>query len=117
MELRRFDDAATFYGDAGEFLLEHEAEHNLILGICMRLVANSARSGNPPYLATVHAGGAIIAVAVMTPPWNLVLSLAPPEALPLIAADVHMQYAMLRAYAFSEKGIPSSISAPAALPL
>lgn len=95
MELRRFDNAAIFYDHTRELLLAHEAEHNLILGICKRLVANPARFGSAPYLTAVRAGGTVVAVAVMTPPWNLMLSLAPPEALPLIAADVHTRYPTL----------------------
>ena len=95
MELRRFDDAAIFYNPTRGFLLAHEAEHNLILGICERLVANTAHYGSAPSLAAVHAEGAVVAVAVMTPPWNLVLSLSPPQALPLIAADLHTQHPTL----------------------
>ena len=69
MDLRRFDDAATFLGRAGDFLLAREAEHNLLLGICAELRRRpDYYGGDPPYLATVEAGGAVVAVAVRPPP-------------------------------------------------
>ncbi len=50
----------------------------------------------PPYLVIVEAGGAPVAAALMTPPHNLVLSLSDaPEALRLIAEDVHCRHPVL----------------------
>jgi predicted GNAT family acetyltransferase len=84
-------DAGEFYRRAGDFLCEYEAHHNLILGLAANMVREPGRVENP-YLATVEDNGRVIAAALRTPPYNLVLSLAPPEAIPIIAKDaVEMQ--------------------------
>jgi predicted GNAT family acetyltransferase len=95
MELRRFDDPAAFFDHARPFLLAHEAHHVLMLSICARLIAAPEAFTDAPYLATVDADGMAVAAAVMTPPHNVVLSLAVPDALPLIAADLHTRYGTL----------------------
>lgn len=95
MELRRFDDPAGFFDHVRPFLLAHEAHHVLILSLCARLIATPEQFAGTPYLATVEAGGTVLAVVVMTPPYNLTFSLAPPDALPLIAADLHARYGPL----------------------
>ena len=91
MELQRFADVASFYGRSEPFLLQREAEHNLILGICAVLKYRPDTYGDgPPYFATVEDGGVVLAAAVRTPPHNLVLShLAGIDALDLFAGDLH----------------------------
>ncbi len=89
MRLERFDDTAEFYGCAQAFLLAREAEHNLMLGLCAAL-----RQGNvyqqPPYLAVVEDEGEVIAVAMRTPPYRLILSeMADTRPIPLMGQDVH----------------------------
>jgi hypothetical protein len=60
---------------AGDFLGEREAEHNLIFGICSHVRAQpNAYGDRPPYLAAVTSGGRVVAAALRTPPFNLVLS-------------------------------------------
>ena len=89
MELTRFVDVHRFYAQAEDYLLTHEAHHNLIFGICTRLMEQPEYAAQPPYFALVHEAGAIVAAALMTPPHNLVLALARVDAaLKLIAADV-----------------------------
>ncbi len=96
MELRRFHEADDFLQRAGRFLLQHEAHHNLILGICGELKRHPDRIEQPPYLAIVEERDAVVAAAAMTPPHNLVLSLVEdPQALPPIAADVFEHYGAL----------------------
>ncbi len=89
MQLARFNDAAEFYGCAQTFLLAQEAEHNLMLGLCAAL-----RQGNvyqqPPYLAVVEDAGEVIAVAMRTPPYRLILSeMADTRPLQVIVDDVY----------------------------
>ena len=80
--------APAFLGVAGDFLVEREAEHNLIFGICATLTADPGYSSGP-YLATVSAGGRVVGAGVMTPPWNLVLSCTDhPGAPTALAADL-----------------------------
>jgi predicted GNAT family acetyltransferase len=93
MHLERYTDAASFYQRAEPFLLAHEAEHNLQLGICTTLLRQPEVYPLPPYLGVVEEDGEIITVALRTPPHNLILSLIPrtdraPEALALLARDV-----------------------------
>jgi predicted GNAT family acetyltransferase len=76
MHLERFIDVAAFYQRAESFLLTHEAEHCLMLGICATLQRASDPDAPPPYLATVEQEGAVALAALRTPPHNLVLSLA-----------------------------------------
>jgi predicted GNAT family acetyltransferase len=96
MELRRFDSIEEFYGRAESFLLEREAEHNLILGLCTNLRRYPERIEQPPYMATVERDGQVVAVALRTPPHNLVLSyVAAAEAIPLLATELHDEYKTL----------------------
>jgi predicted GNAT family acetyltransferase len=89
LRVERFDTAPAFLDAAGEFLAEREAEHNLIFGICANLAADPGFPTSPPYLAAVSHGDRVVLAAVMTPPWNLVLSwTAEPEALAAMAGDL-----------------------------
>jgi predicted GNAT family acetyltransferase len=75
--IRRFDSAALFMMAAGPFLAPREAQHNLLYGVTSNLISDEAH-GLPleprPYLAVVSDAGRIIAAAMMTPPFNIVLS-------------------------------------------
>jgi predicted GNAT family acetyltransferase len=75
MQLERFSDVAAFSQSAEGFLLAHEAEHCLMLGICATLLRAPDPDAPPPYLATVAHEGEIVIAALRTPPYNLVLSL------------------------------------------
>ena len=92
-KLRRWQDVAAFRERAEPFLVEREAENNLLLGICSGLIQQPSLYGqDPPYLATVERAGAVVLAAMMTPPWNVVLSAtAVPEALDLVAGDLFGQ--------------------------
>jgi predicted GNAT family acetyltransferase len=87
--VERFSTAAQLLAAARPFLAEREAEHNLIFGICANLTADPGVSSGPPYLAVVRNGGRVTAAALMTPPWNVVLSCtADPSAVAALAADL-----------------------------
>ncbi len=105
LRLNRFADPAAFMDRSQTFLVAREAEHNLLLGIGGNLVADPGRLPGTPYLATVDRGEAVAAVALMTPPYNLQLSLTEePEALDLIARDVRAAH-----------GSPPGVVGPAAV--
>ncbi|PSB18627.1 GNAT family N-acetyltransferase [filamentous cyanobacterium CCP2] len=90
MQLHRFDHIQAFYDRSQTYLLQHEAEHNLLLGISHTLLNYPDRYPNPPYLVTVEQSGEIVAIAMRTPPHKLLLSKARNlDALALIAQDVH----------------------------
>jgi uncharacterized protein len=86
MDLITFQDAEGFLAKAQVWLEEHEAENNLILGIVIRLQETPERIQAPPFLGSVQDVGVLLIVAMMTPPFNLVLSGQPDaDALKLLA--------------------------------
>lgn len=78
MKVQRFRDAAAFSRRAEPYLVRDEAAHCLAIGICgsLRSVPPKQLAGAQPpiYLALVTEGDAVLAVALRTPPYNLVLS-------------------------------------------
>jgi len=75
LRLQRFSTVDGFLGLAGAFLADREAEHNLILGICHNLLASPALFKAPPYFAAVtNTDELVVAAAMQTPPWQVVLS-------------------------------------------
>jgi uncharacterized protein len=72
--LRTFATVEGFLGVARDFLVEREAEHNLILGICDTLLSLPGAYKHEPYLAAMVDDDQVVGVAVRTPPWELVLS-------------------------------------------
>jgi predicted GNAT family acetyltransferase len=128
VHLQRFDDIQAFAARAEPFLLAHEAEHCLPLGILSTLQAQQNPWGaDAPYLALVEDdAGAVVLAAVRTPPYGLIVSLPASDeqaaALALVAADVRALYralpgvngpaAISRAFAKQWQaltGVPSSI--------
>ena len=118
MRLIRFADPAAFSERATPFLIRHEAEHNLLLGITGGLVRAGARpapAGAParrPYLALLEdeRDGAVLAVAVRTA-HLLVLSRIAPEAAPAALSGVAADLA-----AGGDPGVAGDPLSPAALP-
>jgi len=89
MDLRRYDDVGAFLAAAETFLVAREAEHNLILGVTSNLRAAPEEFAGGPYLATVLANGRIVAAAMQTPPFHLVLSeIDHPGAITALADDL-----------------------------
>lgn len=89
MQLHRFNHIKEFWHRAQDYLLQYEAEHNLLLGISHTLLHDPDRYLEPPYLAIVETNGKILASAICTPPYKLVLSKAQElQALTLIAQDL-----------------------------
>jgi predicted GNAT family acetyltransferase len=89
MRLDRYARAADFLAAAGDFLVAREAEHNLILGIASSLAEATDQDDDPAYLAVVRDGARVVAAALRTPPYNLVLSeVDDDEALAALATDL-----------------------------
>jgi len=88
MELRRYDDVDTFLAAATPYLVEREAEHNLIFGVASTLRGDPGQYSGPPYLATVQDGDRVVMAALRTPPFSLVLSEVEDRgAIELLAGD------------------------------
>ena len=73
MKIDRLDDAGAFLAEAEQLLLADEARHNLILGI-----AGTVRDAPELYplrsFWLVRYGDEVVAAALRTPPYNLVLA-------------------------------------------
>src|SRR5262245_32010367 len=71
VRVRRFSDAASFLEEAGSFLEEREALHNLPLSIARRCASDPGRYAGPNLFAVVEEASAgrpaIRGVAMMTP--------------------------------------------------
>ena len=90
MKVCRFEDANQFYQRAKDYLLTQEILNNLLLGICDQLIHHPEIYDSQPYLAIVETNGEVIAVAMRTPPRNLILSNVKDSAvLEAIAQDLH----------------------------
>jgi len=89
LRLQRFASVEAFLGVAGVYLGDREAEHNLIFGICHNLLASPGLYSTPPYFAVVtNADEVVVAAAMQTPPWQVVLSeIEDSRAIELLVAD------------------------------
>lgn len=96
MKIERFTDVTAFDERVSAFLLEREAEHNLMLGLIRQLAQHPDHYDAPPYLATVSDGDTLVGVSLRTPPHNVILSHIAPEHLAavcdLLVADYHATY-------------------------
>ncbi|HEY6299410.1 MAG TPA: GNAT family N-acetyltransferase [Candidatus Binatus sp.] len=73
-QIQFFSDAGQFLERVQPFLLRREAEHCLILGLLGGLRAGDQWGAAPPLMGLVEEKGEVAAVALMTPPRNLILS-------------------------------------------
>lgn len=74
MQTISYDDAANFLTETQEELEAREALNSLVLGICLRLAQHPERIETPPTLKAVRDEERLVLAAVMTPPFNIVLS-------------------------------------------
>lgn len=90
MKLRRFEDGKQFDKEVKEYLLKQEALHNLQLGIIHTLIYHPKMYQSQVYLASVEVKKDIVAVAMRTPPYPLLLSkIKDKAALGIIAQDLY----------------------------
>jgi predicted GNAT family acetyltransferase len=85
-ELRRHAHVNEFAERALPWLLQSEAEHNLILGIIAQVKASAG--ANAPYFATVEADGSVVGCAFRTPPYKFGVTRMPHGAIPHLVNDV-----------------------------
>jgi uncharacterized protein len=89
-QIKFFSDAEQFLERVQPFLLKREAEHCLILGLLDGLRAGYQWGAAPPLMGLVEKSGEVAAVALMTPPRNLILSwMADDSALDAIARELY----------------------------
>jgi len=88
--MKLFSDAGQFLERVQTFLLRREAEHCLILGLLDGLRAGEQWGTEPPLMAFVENHNEVAAVALMTPPHNLIISwTADDSTLDAIARELH----------------------------
>ena len=83
----RHEDVSTFAERAGPWLLQAEAENNLLLSIIERLRANP-NNDSSPYHATIERDGVVAGCAFRTPPHKFGVTEVPLAAIPLLVRDV-----------------------------
>lgn len=89
MKIHHFDNPQQYYERVKYYLLQHEADHSLILGMSNTLIRSFEHFSQQPYLVAVE-DETILAVALRTPPLKLILSKAVnTEAIALIAQDLY----------------------------
>ncbi len=75
MNITRYSDAGAFGEMVLPFLLQHEAENNLMIGIILRLADGTGKWGDePPLLCAVEENGAVVGAMTQTPPYNVIFS-------------------------------------------
>ena len=88
MDVRHHANVNSFLAGAGDFLGAREAEHNLIFGIASTLRVAPEQYADAPYLATVEHDAEVVAAAIQTPPFRLILSeIDDPAAITALAVD------------------------------
>ena len=85
----RHASAEAFLERAQAWLVQHEAENNLILSIAAQLVKAPKHDA---YFATVEAHGAIVGCAFRTPPHKLSVTRMPNEAADVLAGHVTREF-------------------------
>jgi predicted GNAT family acetyltransferase len=73
VKIIKFDNPRTYQAAVNEYLLVHEAENNLPLGILSNMIAGEFLD-NPPYLALVEQEGEILITVMRTPPYPALIS-------------------------------------------
>ena len=73
MKLSTYPSADGFLDVALQPLLQEEEKNNLILGVSMRVRAGRKYGEEDPLFLTVHDQGDLVAAAIRTPPYNMIL--------------------------------------------
>ncbi len=97
LRLRTSTSAAAFLERAAPWLLQDEAEHNLLLGIAESLARAGDELDPAVLLATVEEGDAVVGCVFRTPPHKVGLTRMPQAALPLVVDEVARRYDSLPA--------------------
>jgi predicted GNAT family acetyltransferase len=91
MKVTRFERADDFYRAAEPLLLAHEAENNLLMGLARALRITEELYREPYFALVTDQADSPAMAALMTPPSNLILSMAWTEA----AADALVESLLL----------------------
>lgn len=95
MKFVRHVSPAHFLQTAGDWLMESEAEHGLLLGLARARVEPGVDSDPADLFATIQEGDRVEGCVFRTPPHPLGLTRMPESALPLVARQVASVYGTL----------------------
>lgn len=96
MKLTQFDNSSLYYERVKDYLLEHEAQHCLLLGLVNSLICTPDRFSHQPDLAVVEEDGMIASVGFRMPPNNLILSrCVSSQAFAILVQELHRQQAIV----------------------
>lgn len=90
IRIESFATVDAFLARTSPFLETREAEHNLLFGIASHVRTDpNAYGPRPPVFAAAEVDGRVVAAAMRTPPWNLIVSLVDePRAIAALADHV-----------------------------
>ncbi|MDJ0636128.1 MAG: GNAT family N-acetyltransferase [Xenococcaceae cyanobacterium MO_188.B29] len=89
MQIQQFNNPKLYYEKVKAYLLQEEAVHCMILGICNTLIESPHHYETQPYLVAIKNKDRVVAAAVRTSPRKLILSRSPQsEAIVKIAQDL-----------------------------
>jgi uncharacterized protein len=88
----RYAGAEEFIARAAPWLLDREAEHNVILGDAHLLLSEDNPFEEPIYLATLENESGIVGCAARPPPDGLTLTRLPAEAIDVLVDDLCQVY-------------------------
>lgn len=74
MDIRYYHDASDFLAHTGKYLAENEARYGLIIGLTKALETRPELFGGEPWFCSTGTGTDINAVAIRTPPHNVILA-------------------------------------------
>lgn len=86
--LVRSHDPSGFIDATSDFLYSHEARYSLLLGLAENLSQRLSAHRVPPFLIHLENDGLVKGVCLRSDPARLVVSTWPPEALPLLQAEL-----------------------------
>lgn len=83
MKVQDYPDAREYWAKVGDFLLRHEAENCLAIGVAQTIIDYPDRHSKY-HLFTIEADGDTLGCGWMTPPHPLGLTAVPSDAIPLL---------------------------------
>lgn len=81
MRFSSWKDTVGFLDRCGAFLIAEEARNNLIIGLGHNAMPPQPERSVEPFFAVAEESGTVVGAAAMTPPFPLVLTACPEEAL------------------------------------
>jgi predicted GNAT family acetyltransferase len=95
VKAERAASAAAFLDAAGGFLMADEVRNNALLSVARAVHEGSRPTPEPPLFAVMREAGGIVACALRTPPFRLLVSDGPAAAWDALARALQAEHAVL----------------------